>query len=202
MGAGEFVLNMTDVSSAAASHSAPGQCKRCEHVWKFTAASGILERAVGMRAGSSSSRCILVNFVRNVGQQILVAAGGKLMEVDRPNKYGTTPLTMAIESNKPDCAEFLLHSGAQLKNVKRDRKIPDWILNIETRRNVTQSLIVFLGVLRRRFQVPGAATAHIGNRLPRDMVSLIALHAWNTRLDPRWLTLLHDTASSKRCLLC
>lgn len=102
--------------------------------------------------------------------------------------YETTPLDFAICNKHPACAEFLLDSGAKMANIRQDMDIPAWMLAIiAKRRNVMRSLFTLIGVLRRRFEVPGAATAHIANRVPLDMVRVIAIHVWNSRLDPRWV---------------
>lgn len=51
---------------------------------------------------------------------------------------------------------------------------------------VKQSLVTFIGVLRVRFHVQGVATQHLGNRIPRDVVTLIAKSLWESRGDPQW----------------
>ena len=78
--------------------------------------------------------------------------------------------------------ERLLDAGAKISNV--DFEIQDWVqAMIAKRRNVVASLRVFIGVMRKRYNVEGQ---HIGNRLPRDLVAMISMHLWSTRLDERW----------------
>ena len=101
---------------------------------------------------------------------------------------GITPLADAIRHNNRDCAELLLDAGAKLANVNKDIDIPDWLNDIITKRqNVKRALLIFIGVLRRRFTVPTAATVHTGNRIPRDMVNVLAAHLWETRFNHKWI---------------
>ena len=82
--------------------------------------------------------------------------------------------------------ERLLDAGAKISNVRNDVRIPDWVgAMITKRKNVVASLRVFIGVMRKRYNVEGQ---HIGNRLPRDLVKLISKHLWSTRFDERWLS--------------
>jgi hypothetical protein len=82
--------------------------------------------------------------------------------------------------------ERLLDAGAKISNVHKGVEVPDWVEAIVAkRRNVVASLRVFIGVMRKRYNVEGQ---HIGNRLPRDLVVLISKHLWSTRLDERWST--------------
>jgi ankyrin repeat protein len=116
--------------------------------------------------------------------QILLAAGA---ERDRPDNDGYTPLAFAIENNHPDVVEFLFHSGAKMSNVMPSIKIPAWMTDIIAKRqNAIASLRVMKGVWRRRFKVPGPASSHIANRVPLDIVNLLGLYVWSTRLDPSW----------------
>ena len=127
------MFDTTDFSSGAALHSAHGERERFEQAWKLTVALGILEGALGIRAGCLPSCRRRVGLVGNVQQQMLVAAAA-LREVDRPNKSGNIPLALAILGNQPNCAEFLLHSRAKLENVDQDIKIPAWMSKIITKR--------------------------------------------------------------------
>ena len=116
-------------------------------------------------------------------EQELIRAGAELEIRDR---VGYTPLADAIRNNKRDCAERLLDAGAKMSSVKADIEMPDWLkIIISKRANALQSLWAFLGVMRKRFHVEGQ---HIGNRLPRDLVGLLATYLWSTRFDERWET--------------
>jgi hypothetical protein len=116
--------------------------------------------------------------------QILVAAGA---ERDRPGNIGYTPLTNAILCNQPNVAEFLLHLGAKMKNIPPSVEVPAWMTDIIAKRdNAMVSLRVMKGVWRRRFKVPGSASSHIADRVPLDIVNVLGLYVWSTRLDPSW----------------
>jgi hypothetical protein len=128
---------------------------------------------------------------------MLVAACAKR---DRIDNGGYTPLARAIENNHPHVAEYLVHSGAKMSNVERSVKLPAWMNDVIAKRgNAVASLLVLCGILRRRFKVPCLATAHIGNHIPRDIVNLISIYVWSSRLDPGWLRV---PKRSKTCLLC
>jgi ankyrin repeat protein len=102
--------------------------------------------------------------------RILVAAG-TLCERDRPNKYDNTPLAFAIKRNHHNVAEFLLHSGAKMKNVHPQFKIPYWLADIiAKRRSVMSSTLALKGVLKRRWGIS------------KDVTNLIALYFWSERL--------------------
>jgi hypothetical protein len=76
-------------------------------------------------------------------------------------------------------------AGAKMSNVKKDVKIPDWMETIIIKRkNAMMSIGAFIGVMRKRFDSEGP---HIGNRLPKDMVNLLATMLWSTRFDERWI---------------
>ena len=80
--------------------------------------------------------------------------------------------------------ERLLDAGAKISNVHKDVMIPDWAeVMVAKRKNAVASLRVFIGVMRKRYNVEGQ---HIGNRLPRDLVVLISKYLWSTRFDERW----------------
>lgn len=116
---------------------------------------------------------------------LLISAGGDL-EALAESLF--TPLAKAIAYNEPQCAELLMDAGAKLDNVHKDINIPSWVrVLISKRQNVRRTLLVFMGVLRRRFTVQGRATSHIGGHLPRDIVGELAFHVWATRLDPQWI---------------
>jgi ankyrin repeat protein len=102
--------------------------------------------------------------------RILVAAG-TLCERDRPNNYGNTPLAFAIRRNHRNVAQFLLHSGAKMKNVPPYTQMPAWMFNmIRKRRNVMYRTLVLKGLLKRRCG------------LSKDVTHLIALYFWSERL--------------------
>ena len=105
--------------------------------------------------------------------------------MDEQNSDCYTALAYAIYNNQRDCAERLLDAGAKISNLNKDIKIPDWIETIIIKRkNAIRSIGVFLGVMRKRFEIQGQ---HIGNRLPRDVVGLLGSYLWETRLDERWI---------------
>ena len=72
-------------------------------------------------------------------------------------------------------------------NVDEDVRIPHWMNAIITKRqNVKRGLLVFIGVLRKRFAVSGGGTEYTRGRLPRDVVGVISRWAWSTGFDGRW----------------
>jgi len=118
--------------------------------------------------------------------QILVAAG-TTCERDRPDSDGETPLTSAIKYTQPAVAEFLLHSGAKMSNVKRSIEVPEWMNQIVTKRKrAIHSTLILKGVLKKRFKVDGAEAAYLNGRIPKDMINLVGLYVWFTRLDSKW----------------
>src|SRR3990167_2043465 len=119
-------------------------------------------------------------------------------ELDARNCDGSTPRNNAFKNNKPFAAELLLAKGAKMSNVRA--QIPDRMRFIVTKRqNVKRGLLVFIGVLRKRFSVSGGGTEYTQGRLPRDVVGLLGRCVWSTRLDERWATAILETAS--RCNL-
>lgn len=127
--------------------------------------------------------------------KILLRAGAK---VDVLSSYGYTPLARAIYFNNRDCAELLLDAGATMENVHQDVEIPEWMdALLRKREAVKRGLLTFLGVMRKRFEVPHGGMEHMGDRLPRDMVSMLSAYVWNTRLDSRWM-LEGDDEQNKR----
>jgi ankyrin repeat protein len=104
--------------------------------------------------------------------------------LDAQNKRGKTPLAVAIVKDKKDCAERLLDAGAKMSNVDKSVIIPPWVETIVVKRkNAMISIGVFIGVTRKRFEIQGQ---HIGNRLPRDLISLISKYLWEARFDEKW----------------
>lgn len=86
------------------------------------------------------------------------------------------------------CSELLFNAGAKIINVSTHIEIPPWMdLIIAKRAKVKRTVWALIGVLRKRFALV-RGMEHYGNRLPRDLVKIIAIHAWNTRLDHRWAT--------------
>lgn len=103
---------------------------------------------------------------------MLIQAGA---ELDERNKYGNTPLALAIYYNKPDIAELLLDEGAKLGNVPGNIEIPNWVnLLQEKRRKVILSYFVLYGVLRRRCKIG------------KDMTQKISVMLWSTRFNDEW----------------
>jgi ankyrin repeat protein len=100
--------------------------------------------------------------------QILVAAGA---EKDRPNNDGYTPLACAILHNRSNIAQFLLHSGAKMKNVQSKVDVPDWMNKIVAKRHTAMySTFVVKGLLKRRLG------------LSKDATNLLGFYFWNLRL--------------------
>ena len=138
-----------------------------------------------MRSGSSSpslwETCQLVTDMR---PQMLVAAGA---ERDRPNNGGFTSLSYAIIYNRPNFAEFYLHSGAKMSNVNPTIEIPDWMNQlVSKRKSAILSTFTLKGILRKRVKIPGAEASFLNGRPPKDIINLIGLYVWSTRLDPAW----------------
>lgn len=97
--------------------------------------------------------------------------------------HGESALSVAICAQEIPFVELLLDAGAKLRTVT-STEIPDWI---KGRQAVKRTLLHLIGVLRKRYQLPCAATQHIGLRIPRDVVSLIITCVWDTRFDSRWV---------------
>jgi len=106
--------------------------------------------------------------------------------VDKPNNDGVTPLGNAIMYIEPALAEFLLHLGAKMKNVRRFI-VPEWMNQIVTKRKRSiYSTLILKGVLKKRFKVDGAEAAYLNGRIPKDMINLVGLYVWSTRLNEKW----------------
>jgi ankyrin repeat protein len=87
------------------------------------------------------------------------------------NRRGFTPLACALVCNCPDIAEFLLHSGAKMKNVHPKIKVPDWMNEIVSKRHtVMYSTLLVKALLRRRLG------------LSKDVTNLLGFYFWNLRV--------------------
>lgn len=51
---------------------------------------------------------------------------------------------------------------------------------------VRKSTLTFMTTLRKRFLLQGDAMEHIGNRVPRDVATILGKYLWDTRCDTRW----------------
>jgi hypothetical protein len=121
-----------------------------------------------MRSGSSPSSLYSCQLVTDMRPQILVAAG---VEMDRPNNDGDTPLAHSINYKRADIAEFLLHSGAKMKNVHPHVVLPAWMTDMIAKRcNIMNCALTVKGVLKRRCG------------LSKDVTHLIALYFWRIGL--------------------
>lgn len=113
----------------------------------------------------------------------LIGAGAKVEEEDG---MGWTALALAINNHHHKLAGALLDAGAELANIANSGTlVPGWAREYNPRRRFKRSLIIFVGILRRRFVVLNAATAS-GNRIPLDIVKKLVQHICETRVDPRW----------------
>ena len=54
-----------------------------------------------------------------------------------------------------------------------------------------ESLLTFIGVLRKRFAVSGAGTEHIRGRLPKDVVRMLSDGGFFRKTDPPFNTHAH-----------
>lgn len=108
--------------------------------------------------------------------QVLLAAG---VEIDTFNKYGATPLCKSIIHEQYDAVEFLLYAGAKMSNVRQNINIYEIHQLVAKRQKVMRSTLVVKGVLRKRFK----------GRVSRDIVNLMGLYVWKTRLHQDWLKL-------------
>ena len=127
--------------------------------------------------------------------QVLLAARAQLELVD---KHGRTALASAIFFEQHQCAEILLHAGANLRKV--NVPIPDWMHEIVAKRNnLKAAFTVLYGILRRRIVVPCSYKAN-GEHIPRDMVRVISYMAVDTPFDARWN--LPTIAPSKKAKAC
>jgi len=117
----------------------------------------------------------------------MLIAAGTLCEMDEPDRFGDSPLANAIKWIHPNLAEYLLHSGAKMENIRPNFKVPDWMKQIVTKRKrAIHSTLILKGLLKKRFKVDGAEAAYLNGRIPKDMINLVGLHVWSTRLDPKW----------------
>jgi Ankyrin repeats (3 copies) len=105
--------------------------------------------------------------------QILIAAG-TLYERDSHDNFGDTPLADAVMCNHFNVAEYLLHSGAKMKNVRPSIVVPDWMKQIVIKhKRVMHSTLILKGILRKRF----------AEQIPKDIANLMGLYFWSTRLN-------------------
>jgi ankyrin repeat protein len=101
--------------------------------------------------------------------EMLVKAGA---DVDGNNDNYHTPLACSIVFKRFKVAEFLLHSGAKMKNVHPHLRVPDWIKEIVAKRHTAMySTLVVKGLLKRRLG------------LSKDVTNLLGLYFWNLRLN-------------------
>lgn len=122
--------------------------------------------------------------------------------VELRNMLGHTPLARAMKQNHPDCVDLLLSVGfAKLSSVPFENENCMRAIS-KKRRNVVRSMWAFIAVMRKRFTVPCAGTLLIGNRIPRDVVTLLSMYLWMTRLDSRWANAaFDDIQQKKKCIL-
>lgn len=159
---------------------------------------------VGLHALRCSPSCDCWAWDLLTVQQELIRIGAS-RELDVFDKNGFTPLALAIHFNHPDCAELLLDGGAKMANLHKCTKIPGWMDDITKKgRNVKQSLWAFIGLLRKRFKVVDGTTEHLGDRIPRDVVTLLSGCFWKTRFNPQWIhpgKPPNDNKKDIRCVL-
>jgi hypothetical protein len=116
------------------------------------------------------------------------------------NALGHTALAEAIDYDRHECAELLLHAGAKLRDVKF--RIPGWMNDIVTKRNnLKAAFTVFYGILRRRIVVPSAYNPN-GDRIPRDMVRVMSYMLLDTRFDALWSLPAPVSPSNKKVKAC
>jgi ankyrin repeat protein len=97
----------------------------------------------------------------------ILAATGALLNIDKRDSHGETPLSEAIKWNHCNVAEFLLHLGARIPS----KKIPDWMRQlIIKRQNAMRSTLTLKGILKRR----------LGQS--KDVTNLLGLYVWNKRV--------------------
>ncbi len=111
----------------------------------------------------------------------LIRAGA---ELNGQGDEGCTPLDYTIGYDFRGSTEILLDAGAKLSGLHVDAKIPDWVeAMVAKRKSVVASLRTFIGVMRNRFETEGP---HVGNRVPKDLLKLLMMMLWSTRLDEKW----------------
>jgi ankyrin repeat protein len=120
--------------------------------------------------------------------RFLASNGYALDFEERANPDGATILSDVIKNkfnyNRKNVVEYLLHVGIKPDNPIN---IPDWMkLLVLKRNNAILSTFTLKGILRKRFKIQGAEAAFLKGRTPKDIVDLIGLHVWSTRLDPKW----------------
>ena len=119
--------------------------------------------------------------------RFLASNGYALDFEERANPDGATILSDVIKNNlnynRKNVAEYLLHVG-----VKPDvYHYPDWMrLLVLKRKNAILSTFTLKAILRKRFTVPGEEAAFLKGRPPKDIIDLIGIYVWSTRLDPKW----------------
>lgn len=101
--------------------------------------------------------------------------------VDVLNEDGQTPLELTLALCVKKNAGILLDAGAKLANLKQDRPRPNWfVVMLNRRTHCRQSCLVFYGVLRKRWRLSD------GQRMPRDMNTMLTRMVWPSWRDARW----------------
>lgn len=113
---------------------------------------------------------------------LLVKAGAAL---EACNNSRQTPLHAALRYSQVGVCDLLLNAGARMPPESSFPRLAMDLLR--KRRNVKTCLRVFIGVLRKRVLFCDESTAHIGNKLPLDVVRLLSLYVWATRRYKEWM---------------
>jgi hypothetical protein len=85
----------------------------------------------------------------------------------------STPLGIAINWNRRDCAERLLDAGAKLSNIHKDVKIPNWFPLFLAQRKRVKEISKILFVLSRSL-------------VGKDVAKMIIAMVWETRHFSEW----------------
>lgn len=108
--------------------------------------------------------------------RLLLNAAPADLKIDTMDHNGETPLHMAIEFNRRECAAMLINAGAQLEAVQRDKgvpRIPMWASALASRREACRAAsIAVVGLLHHSRLIGGNG---------KDVLRLIGRMVWQSR---------------------
>lgn len=106
--------------------------------------------------------------------KMLVGAGADVNAMEGNHR---TPVQIAITHEAIECAEVLLWAGARVSTVKFGLGRRPWIVAmVAKRKQCCQSCLALYGVLRKRWRLSD------GQRVPRDMITLLTRLLWQSWL--------------------
>jgi hypothetical protein len=108
---------------------------------------------------------------------LLFKAGADIEAVDG---NGHTPIWHAVSRIRPQPLELLLDRGASIPKILTPDQMPGWLKTFLNKRKHCQSAVIALyGVLRKRYRPAN-------NRIPKDMVRMLAVYTRHTRYNKAW----------------